>query len=191
MTEMQESSDETVTEGQGITRRRFVRIVRDSAIVLMLPQVPACRSVSEHGTTDSDGYEIRFFSAVETAVIDAVTDRIIPKDGRPGARDAQVVHFIDHMLSTSYSSQQAVYRNGIRQLDDLSQGRFHRPFTDLADAEKDALLAQIERGRISNWKDAGEFFATVRIHTIEGMFSDPKYHGNAARVGWQLLGVYD
>jgi gluconate 2-dehydrogenase gamma chain len=184
---MQENSDETVTEGHRINRRTFVRIVRDSAIVLMLPQVPGCRSVG----TPTDGYQFKFFTETETAIIDAVTDRVIPTDGRPGARDAQVAHFIDHMLSTSYLSQQAMYRNGIRQLDDLSQSRFHRPFTDLADTEKDSLLAHIERGRISNWKDAGEFFATVRIHTIEGMFSDPKYHGNAGRVGWQLLGVYD
>jgi gluconate 2-dehydrogenase gamma chain len=178
-----------IPQGQGVTRRTFVRIVRDSAIVLMVPEVLGCRSAREHGATETDGYEIEFFSEVETAVIEAVTDRIIPKDDQPGARDARVVHFIDHMLMTSYSSQQALYRDGIRQLNNWSQSRFQRVVTELAEAEKDALLAQMERSQVPDWKDAGQFFAAVRIHTIEGMFSHPKYHGNAGRVGWELLGA--
>ncbi len=36
--------------------------------------------------------------------------------------------------------------------------------------------------------DPGSFFNTVRIDTIEGMFSDPAYGGNRNLVGWTLIG---
>lgn len=36
--------------------------------------------------------------------------------------------------------------------------------------------------------DPGEFFNTLRIDTIEGMFSDPVYGGNRNLVGWTLIG---
>ncbi|MEO9248252.1 gluconate 2-dehydrogenase subunit 3 family protein [Citricoccus nitrophenolicus] len=36
--------------------------------------------------------------------------------------------------------------------------------------------------------DPGSFFDTVRIDTIEGMFSDPVYGGNRNLAGWTLIG---
>ncbi|GAA1127445.1 gluconate 2-dehydrogenase subunit 3 family protein [Citricoccus alkalitolerans] len=36
--------------------------------------------------------------------------------------------------------------------------------------------------------DPGSFFNTVRIDTIEGMFSDPAYGGNRNLAGWLLIG---
>ncbi|MBE1523445.1 gluconate 2-dehydrogenase subunit 3 family protein [Nesterenkonia lutea] len=36
--------------------------------------------------------------------------------------------------------------------------------------------------------DPGAFFDTVRLDTIEGMFSDPVYGGNRGLVGWTMIG---
>jgi hypothetical protein len=36
--------------------------------------------------------------------------------------------------------------------------------------------------------DAPGFFALVRNHTIQGMFCDPYYGGNADFIGWDLAG---
>jgi hypothetical protein len=36
--------------------------------------------------------------------------------------------------------------------------------------------------------NSSTFFNLVRTHTIQGMFSDPYYGGNANFVGWDLLG---
>lgn len=36
--------------------------------------------------------------------------------------------------------------------------------------------------------DPGEFFETVRVDVIEGMFADPVYGGNRNLVGWSLIG---
>jgi hypothetical protein len=36
--------------------------------------------------------------------------------------------------------------------------------------------------------DSATFFATVREHTLEGMFGDPVYGGNKGFAGWNLIG---
>jgi gluconate 2-dehydrogenase gamma chain len=74
-------------------------------------------------------------------------------------------------------------------LNRLCQSRFNRQFANLPEADQDKVLAQLERREIAQWREAGDFFSTMRNHTIEGMFSNPKYHGNAGRVGWGLMGV--
>lgn len=196
---MHKSPEETDQEGQNLSRRSFVRIVRDGAIILVLPEILGCRlfrseEVPPTSVTQDRSrapYQLRFLTTEETATVEALTARIIPSDERPGAKEARVVHFIDYMLVTAYAAQQTFYRDGLRQLNKLSQVRLDRLFAGLAEADQDVLLHQMERREIRDWKEAGDFFSTVRAHTIEGMFSDPKYYGNAGRVGWELLGVYD
>ena len=183
--------------GRGLARREFVRVVRDGMVILMLPQVLGCRlfrsdarrpeSLAQDDPRSS--YHLMFLTTEEAATVQAVTARIIPSDETAGAREARVVHFIDHMLATEYAADQPIYREGLRNLNELTETRFHRSFSDLPEVDQDALLAQMERREIENWKEAGDFFLSVRMHTIEGMFSDPKYCGNAGRVGWALLGV--
>lgn len=194
---MNETHAETNQDGQNLSRRKFVRIVRDSAVLLILPQALGCSRLGSNGkrpaTANDDGtqtaYELRFLTNEEMVTVDALAARIIPSDEQPGAREARVVHFIDYMLATSYATQQALYREGLDQLNRLCQRRFNRQFANLSEAEQDKVLAQLERREIHEWNEGGDFFSTIRNHTIEGMFSDPKYHGNAGRVGWGLMGV--
>jgi gluconate 2-dehydrogenase gamma chain len=191
---MHELPEKTGHEGQEFSRRRFVKIVRDSALILILPQALGCRVLhtDEKSISDTDSsttYQLRFLTLREKETVETIAARIIPSDEKPGAREAGVVNFIDHMLATTYAGQQQLYRDGVRQLDHLSQTRFNRHFMATQETDQDALLAAMERNQIPDWKEAGDFFSTIRAHTIEGIFSEPKYFGNANRVGWQLLDV--
>jgi gluconate 2-dehydrogenase gamma chain len=133
-------------------------------------------------------YRLQFFTRREAAVVEAISARIIPADGRPGAKEARVVNYIDHMLSTVYDFQQSTYRQAVRRLNELAIRRYRRSFDRLSAAKQDLLLSQMERGKIPDWNEASSFFSMIRTHTVEGMFADPKYHGNAGGVGWKLLG---
>jgi gluconate 2-dehydrogenase gamma chain len=62
------------------------------------------------------------------------------------------------------------YRAGIRGLGN---------FAGLSIEEQTKKLTSIEKTH---------FFALLRAHTIEGMFSDPMHGGNAGLIGWQLVG---
>jgi gluconate 2-dehydrogenase gamma chain len=129
-----------------------------------------------------------FFNTEEAATVEAASARIIPSDGRPGAREAKVIYFIDYMLANAYKIAQPVYREGISKLNEVSQTRFRRPFIYISETEQDDILTRMEQRTLQQWERAGEFFSVIRAHTIEGMFSDPRYHGNSAHTGWILIG---
>jgi gluconate 2-dehydrogenase gamma chain len=64
------------------------------------------------------------------------------------------------------------------------------PFTRLSAAQQDEVLKALDTGKATDftWPTAQAFFNTMRVHTIEGMFSDPVYGGNKDFAGWRLVG---
>jgi len=138
---------------------------------------------------------LRFFTAAEARVVTAACERIFPSDATgPGATEAGVVIYIDRQLAGPYGADKNrysnrpwresypehgyqgkenprdTYREGIRGLGN---------FAGLSVEEQTKKLTAIEKTH---------FFALLRAHTIEGMFSDPMHGGNAGLIGWQLIG---
>lgn len=138
---------------------------------------------------------LRFFTAQEARVVAAACERIFPSDASgPGATEAGVVIYIDRQLAGPYGADKNryskgpwresypehgyqgkenprdTYRAGIRGLGN---------FAGLSIEEQTKKLTSIEKTH---------FFALLRAHTIEGMFSDPMHGGNAGLIGWQLVG---
>ncbi len=60
-------------------------------------------------------YKPQFFTQQEYAILDQVTEMIIPRDETPGARDAGVSEFIDFMAAHDPDIQQPL-RDGLRSL---------------------------------------------------------------------------
>ncbi|MBI3949900.1 MAG: gluconate 2-dehydrogenase subunit 3 family protein [Acidobacteria bacterium] len=181
-------------EERTLSRREFVRVVRNGAVILIIPQTLRSHLVGRPSALVpqeqiQSSYPYKFFTAEEAASVEAMSARIIPSDQTPGAREAKAVRFIDHMLATEYKIDQVTYRDGLRRLNEVSQSRFSRLFASLNEADQDGILIQMERRGIPDWESAGDFFSLVRGHTIEGLFSDPKHQGNARGVGWRLVGL--
>jgi hypothetical protein len=66
---------------------------------------------------------------------------------------------------------QPVYQAGVAALDAAAGG----DFSAAAPTTQDTILAQ----------DPGGFMSLLMQHTIEGMYSNPEYGGNAGLVGWK------
>jgi gluconate 2-dehydrogenase gamma chain len=129
-------------------------------------------------TRDAGG----LLTSSELATLDAALARLIPSDdGEPGAREAQVIRYVERALEGVHSDHVAAYRQGLGDLDALALARFGAAFVALADEDQDAVLREAERVH------AG-FFELMRSHAIEGMFGDPRWGGNAQLAGWRLLG---
>ena len=113
--------------------------------------------------------------------LEAITARIIPSDGTPGAREAGVVWFIDFALTSFVAAQAVLFTDGLAQLrkDVAAAHPGSTSFASLTEAQQDALLTRIEQS---------EFFGSLRFATIAGMFSLPKYGGNKDYIGWDLIG---
>jgi|SRR5579862_1045809 len=149
-------------------------------------------SLAQHG---AQAYRLRFFTDEEARIVGAATARIFPTDeAGPGAKEADVVTYIDRQLAGPYGydcrryteppfedgppefgyqgkeSPREIYRDGLKQLAGLDQ---------MSPNDQDAALKKIENTI---------FFTMLRKHTIEGMFCDPMHGGNRNLVGWQLIG---
>jgi len=138
---------------------------------------------------------LRFFTAQEARVVAAACERIFPSDASgPGATEAGVVIYIDRQLAGPYGADKNRYSKGPwresypehgYQGKENPRDRYRAGirglgnFAGLSIEEQTRKLTSIEKTH---------FFALLRAHTIEGMFSDPMHGGNAGLIGWQLVG---
>ena len=132
-----------------------------------------------------------FFNHADAATIAAITERIMPSaPGKPGARDADVLNYIDLALAGAYSELQDFYRRGIASLEAHCRATYKESFVHLTPEKQDEVLSALEEGKTSTftYPTAKEFFSILRTHTMEGMFADPLYGGNRDFAGWRLVG---
>lgn len=120
-------------------------------------------------------------SPSQSRTLEAVTARILPSvDGRPGAREAGAIHFIDRALATFNRSQASLYTEGVQTLDrQAGAARAGAAFVDLTPQEQDRILRGLE---------STPFFQALRFDTLVGTFALPTWGGNTDHLGWHLLG---
>ncbi len=132
-----------------------------------------------------------FLNDDNAATVAAFAERLMPgAPGKPGARDAGVLNYIDLALAGAYSDQQDFYRRGLAALDAYCRKTFNQPFVKLSAAQQDEVITALEQGKASEftYPTARAFFNALRTHTMEGMFADPVYGGNKDFAGWKLVG---
>src|SRR5712675_2339121 len=132
-----------------------------------------------------------FLNQDDSATVAAFTERLMPgAPGKPGARDAGVLNYIDLALAGAYADLQDFYRRGLTSLEAYCRKTNDASFVKLSTAKQDEVIAALEQGKATGftWPTAQAFFNTVRTHTMEGMFADPVYGGNKDFAGWVLVG---
>lgn len=88
-------------------------------------------------------------------------------------------------------SPREVYRLGIIAVDSYARSTFDAPFINLNEDQQDSIIEAMVSGDATvgfEQFSSQSFFALLRRHTAEGMFSDPTYGGNRDMVGWKLIG---
>lgn len=142
-------------------------------------QFPGLAAAAEAAAAARDaGAAFLHLAVADAAALEAVAARIIPDDDTPGAREAGVIHFIDHALGGFMAEAEGELRRGVQSLDELAAAA-GRPFAELDAEAQDAILRGI---------DATPFFGLMQFLTVAGMFSLPSHGGNRGYAGWKLLG---
>src|ERR1700730_2410856 len=73
-----------------------------------------------------------FLNDEDAATVAAFAERLMPgAPGKPGARDADVLNYIDLALAGAYADLQDFYRRGLAQLDAFCQQAHRAPFARL------------------------------------------------------------
>ena len=157
-----------------------------------------------------------YFTADEAAAVEAIVDRLIPADELgPGGKEAGCAVFIDRQLMGPFGTHEWLYmqgpfpanplpsqgmqspltprqqyRLGLAALAEHCRANFGgRTFPQLAAADQDKLLTDLEKGDLHLTGISGTlFFNTILANTMEGFFADPIYGGNKDMVGWKLVG---
>lgn len=143
----------------------------------------ALASAAQQAATEKNGAQFTALSPDQAEVIIAMSSRILPSTGgRPGAREAGVVYFIDRSLATFNAAQKMMYTNGVKELNSRAARRWKGAtnFAALTATQQDELLREIEKT---------PFFEAVRFDTIVGMFALPSWGGNRDDAGWHMLGL--
>ena len=135
-------------------------------------------------------------SPTEAETLEAIVGRLIPSDENgPGALEAGAVRYIDRGLGDALAAARDLYTRGLSAIDNYSRRSQGDRFSELDEAQQDAILASLESNAPAQSEDAtafpsdaGTFFELVLQHTLEGTFGDPYYGGNQDFIGWEMLG---
>lgn len=122
-----------------------------------------------------------YFDPATAADVESIAALIIPATDTPGAREAGVVHFIDHALATVDRDQREVYRAGLADLN--AQVKARHPA-----AVSFSTLDVLSQTQLIRGIETTPFFDMVRTHTVLGFLGDPSYGGNRNQAGWKLIG---
>lgn len=130
--------------GQGIQRREILRILGTAAAVAQFPGFSkwsfACGHVGNAVLQIKPAvYNPQFFTVPEYALVERLSDMIIPGDATPGAREAGVAEFIDFMVASDPDSQYA-FRTGLTWMNAHSERLFGKHFVDLSPEQQISVL---------------------------------------------------
>ncbi|MCA4822179.1 MAG: gluconate 2-dehydrogenase subunit 3 family protein [Serratia rubidaea] len=186
-------------------------VIGGSSVGALTAPAPA---VAADDAPKNNDYQPTFFTPEEWAFINAAVARLIPADDRgPGALEAGVPEFIDRQMNTPYATgsiwymqgpfnpevpkemgyqlplvPKQIYNLGIAEADAYSKKQHGKVFAELTDAQKDALLQEMEAGKAAFEQLPSKlFFSYLLQNTREGFFSDPIHGGNKDMVGWKLI----
>jgi len=117
-------------------------------------------------------YKPQFFSDKEFALVERLTDLIIPSDDTPGARDAGVAEFVDFMVAHDHDQQYKV-RTGLTWLNAHAERTLGKPFVELSAPQQTSLLEPLaykDKHRQGE-EDGREFFRNIRELTVMGFYT--------------------
>jgi len=84
---------------QSPDRRAVLEMLAKVAAVSQFPGFSRWSFSDENEHSKAAGYRPQFFSAAEYELLEQLSELIIPRDETPGARDAGVAEFIDHIVA--------------------------------------------------------------------------------------------
>ncbi|HUM04216.1 MAG TPA: gluconate 2-dehydrogenase subunit 3 family protein [Terriglobales bacterium] len=163
--------------GQDFQRREILRVMAMAAVASHFPGFSKWAFAAAH--PGASGTQIRpakysplFFNEQEYALVEKLTDLIIPSDDTPGARDAGVAEFVDFMIAHD-SARQYSFRTGLTWLNAHSEKLSGKPFLELSTEQQQSVLeplaykAKFRPGE----EDGQQFLAKMREITAQGFYT--------------------
>lgn len=171
--------------GQGVQRREILRILGTAAAAAHFPGFSrwgfACGHIGNATLQIRPAqYDPQFFAPAEYALVDRLTELIIPSDATPGAKEAGVSEFIDFMVASDPEVQYR-FRTGLTWLNAHSEMNYGKKFLEIATEQQNSLLEPLafkNKARPGE-EDGRRFFSLIREYTVTGFYT--------SQIGYQEL----
>ena len=169
-----------------ISRRKMIQATAAAAAAASLPLANVVPS------PESQAPKPKFFTAAEFALVDEMSDMIIPTDQQSGgARAAGVAIYIDERMAEAFEKDQPEqWRAGIKAVEALSNEMHGKAFMASTPEQRLALLTRIAAAESDPKSDAEKFFREIKSGTIRayytskiGIHDDQQYKGNVIQPG--------
>ncbi len=114
--------------------------------------------------------KIRFFTAQEARLLEAVCSRVLPQDDRDEARKIPIVPQIDKRLYENVSDgyryedmppDREAFRLGLQAIDEIAQAEHGKPFVDIHAREQETILRSLHDAKP---RAAHEIWARMPVH---------------------------
>ena len=129
-----------------------------------------------------------FFTAEELALVDELSEMIIPADEHsPGARAARVAAYIDSRLAEAWDDQERIdWREGLKRVDQLSRDAGGRPFIQSSADQRLAVLTRMAQNEKEPRQPEELFFGKLKSRVVQayytseiGIKQEMEYKGNS------------
>ena len=162
--------------GQDLHRREMLRIMATAAAASKFPGFAKWSFICSHDNPVDrirpKSYQPQFFSRPEFAMVERLTELIIPSDGTPGAKEAGVAEFVDFLVAHD-SEQQYPMRLGISWLNAHCERQFGNSFMALSEAQQVSVLEPLayKAKNREGEEDGRKFFSAIKELTIMGFYT--------------------
>ena len=178
-----------MTDTTDLSRREMIAA---TAAALATPLVSLGAARATGAAAGPSELAPRFLTASEFALLDELTELIIPADEHsPGARAAAVAGYIDGRLAESLEPDwQARWRSGLQAVDALSRELNGKPFLEATPDQRVAVLTRMAAAESDPKTVAERFFRELKGWTARsyytskiGIHLDQEYKGNVYQRG--------
>jgi gluconate 2-dehydrogenase gamma chain len=157
---------------QSPDRRAVLEMLSKVALVSQFPGFSRWSFAAQHAPAappKAASYQPQFFSTAEYRLLDQLSELILPRDETPGARDAGVAEFIDHMVAHDPDIQFR-FRRGLGLVNALAFQTHSRDFMLLPMEQQEDLLRSIAAPDRSELEGPA-FFSLLRTYTVMGYYT--------------------
>jgi len=165
-----------------------------SAETLQVPTPP----VVPHGTVPEAQAPATFFTPAQHALVQELTETIIPADVRSGgAKAAKVADYIDQFLrETPDETEKSIWREGLPLIEVMCRHYHGKSFLDSTSEERVAVLTVLsDHGHLTDLPEI-RFFNSLKRMTVDGYYTSKigihdelQYKGN--RINMEFVGCDD
>ncbi len=150
---------------------------------MMRAAIPAFAAVSQAACSAKEkAAAFENITAAEAREITAIAARILPTTDTAGATEAGAVYFFDKAFGDFLKDAKVMAQDMLAEFQSGIADQFPgaKRFSDLDDADQDTYLKASEDS---------QFFFSVRLLTIAGVFGMSARGGNRDDIGWKLVGM--